>query len=74
MTNHTTRVRTVPCHKGAKGYQAILEFRYRRELYSFEGALFERRWAAENEAQRMADRVDAYVDIIRSKETTHGRA
>ena len=74
MTQYTTRIRTVPCHKGAKGYQAILEFRYRRELYSFEGALFERRWAAENEAQRMADRVDAYVDIIRSKETTHGRA
>ncbi len=64
MTNYTTRIRTVPCHKGAKGYQALIEFRYRRELYSFEGTLFERRWAAENDERRMADRIDAYVDII----------
>jgi hypothetical protein len=67
MTKYTTRVRTVPCHKGSKGskgYQALLEFRYRGELYSFEGNLYERRWAADNDAQRMADRVDAYVEII----------
>ena len=64
MTNYTTRIRTVPCHKGGKGYQALIEFRYRRELYSFEGTLYERRWAADNDAQRMADRIDAYVDII----------
>lgn len=64
MTKYTTRIRTVPCHKGSKGYQALLEFRYRGELYSFEGNLYERRWAADNDAQRMADRVDAYVEII----------
>jgi len=34
------------------------------ELYSFEGNLYERRWAADNDAQRMADRVDAYVEIV----------
>jgi hypothetical protein len=67
MTNYTTRIRTVPCHKGAKGYQALIEFRHRRELYSFEGPLYERRWAAENDAQRMADRIDDYVEIIASQ-------
>ena len=64
MTKYTTRIRTVPCHKGSKGYQARLEFRYRRELYSFEGSIHQRRWAADDEAQRMGDRIDAYVDII----------
>ena len=64
MTNYTTSVRTVPCHKGKKGYQAEISFRHGGELYSFEGSLYERRWAAENDAQRMADRIDAYVDII----------
>ncbi|MDI9411235.1 MAG: hypothetical protein QM519_06845 [Bacteroidia bacterium] len=68
MTKYTTRVRTVPCHKGGKGYQAEIEFRYRGERYSFEGTLYERRWAAENDAQRMADRIDAYVSIIRDQE------
>lgn len=64
MTKYTTRIRTVPCHKGKKGYQALIEFRHGGELYSFEGSLFERRWAAENEAQRMGDRIDAYVEIV----------
>jgi hypothetical protein len=64
MTKYTTRIRTVPCHKGAKGYQAGIQFRHGGELYSFEGSLYERRWAAENDAQRMADRIDAYVDIV----------
>jgi hypothetical protein len=64
MTKYTTRIRTVPCHKGSKGYQALLEFRYRRELYSFEGSIHQRRWAADDEAQRMGDRIDAYVEII----------
>lgn len=68
MTAHTTRIRTVPCHKGKKGYQALIEFRHRGELYSFEGTLYERRWAAENDAQRMADRIDAYVEIVSNKE------
>lgn len=67
MTAHTTRIRTVPCHKGKKGYQAMIEFRHGGELYSFEGSLFERRWAAENEAQRMGDRIDAYVEIVSSQ-------
>ena len=67
MTNYTTTVRTVPCHKGAKGYQAEISFRHRGERFIFEGTLYERRWAAENDAQRMADRIDAYVDIIRSQ-------
>ena len=64
MTKYTTRIRTVPCHKGAKGYQAEIQFRHGGELYSFEGSLFERRWAAENDERRMADRIDAYVEIV----------
>jgi hypothetical protein len=64
MTNYTTRIRIVPCHKGTKGYQPLIEFRYRRELYCFEGSIYQRRWAADNEAQRMGDRIDAYVEII----------
>lgn len=64
MTQYTTRIRIVPCHKGAKGYQPLIEFRYRRELYCFEGSIYQRRWAADNEAQRMGDRIDAYVEII----------
>jgi hypothetical protein len=68
MTKYTTRIRTVPCHKGRKGYQALIEFRHRGELYNFEGTLYERRWAAENDAQRMADRIDAYVEIVSNKE------
>jgi len=68
MTHYTTTVRVVPCHKGKKGYQAQLDFRYRGERYRFEGTLYERRWAAENDAQRMADRIEAYVSIIREQE------
>jgi hypothetical protein len=64
MTHYTTTVRVVPCHKGKKGYQAQLNFRHCGERYSFEGALYERRWAAEKDAQRMADRIDAYVEIV----------
>jgi hypothetical protein len=67
MTNYTTRIRTVPCHKGKKGYQALIEFRHSGELYSFEGSIHQRRWAAENEAQRMGDRIDAYVEIVSSQ-------
>ena len=67
MTNYTTTIRTVPCRKGAKGYQAELRFRHGGELYSFEGALFDRRWAAEIDAQRLADRIDAYVDIVANR-------
>jgi hypothetical protein len=64
MTKYTTRIRTVPCHKGKKGYQALIEFRHGGELYSFEGSIHQRRWAADDEAQRMGDRIDAYVEII----------
>ena len=64
MTNYITTVRTVPCHKGKTGYRAEIQFRHGGERYSFEGALFERRWAAVNDAQRMADRIDAYVEIV----------
>ncbi len=64
MTNYTTRIRPVSCYKAAKGYQPVIEFRYRRELYSFEGSIHQRRWAADAEAQRMGDRIDAYVEII----------
>ena len=46
MTNYTTRIRPVSCYKGAKGYQPLIEFRYRRELYCFEGSIHQRRWAA----------------------------
>lgn len=67
MTHYTTTIRTVPCHKGKKGYQAQLDFRYGREKFSFEGALYDRRWAAEIDAQRMADRIDAYVEIVKAK-------
>jgi hypothetical protein len=64
MTQYTTRIRPVSCYKAAKGYQPVIEFRYRRELYCFEGSIHQRRWAADNEAQRMGDRIDAYVEII----------
>ena len=64
MTKYTTRIRPVSCYKAAKGYQPVIEFRYRRELYSFEGSIHQRRWAADDEARRMGDRIDAYVEII----------
>jgi hypothetical protein len=64
MTQYTTRIRPVSCYKAAKGYQPVIEFRYRRELYSFAGSIHQRRWAADDEAQRMGDRIDAYVEII----------
>lgn len=64
MTHYTTTIRTVPCHKGSKGYRAELWFRFKGERYGFEGTLYQRRWAAERDAARMADRIEAYVEIV----------
>ena len=65
MTHFVTAVRIVPCHKGKRGYQAHIDIRHEGKWHTFDGALYERRWAAEREEARMADRIEAYVESVK---------
>ncbi len=57
-------VRTIICWKGKRGYRPELTISTKGQTRVFEGSILERKWQAEEEADRMYSRIDNYLSLI----------
>ena len=62
MSKYTTTIRRVPCWHGVTGFQSELSRSSRNGKDIIEGPIWERRWRAEIDAERMLANADAYFE------------